>query len=331
MEPNEKPRFPLPPDQLIAVMEANTRKVEVKGHHVTKMLIRLLVIPFRKLSWEGAYKFGSAIGRLLARLRIRRDVAMTNLDIVYGNRKTPAEKEAFYRACLENFGRQMVNYLRAPLLADETLLQENYELINFELVDQAYNRGKGVLFIWGHHGAWEMPAAAVNFLGYPVSLVGKKIKNPVVDQFTLEARNTLRIATFNHRDSMKKILASLRRGEGAIMVVDQNMKRSQGVFVDFMGRIASTIRSSAYIARETGATVLTGYSIQTGPKRFRLEVTEEIPYETDPDPERELLLNTKKHAAAYGRVIYAHPEDWFWLHRRWKVQPEGVPNPYDKK
>ena len=305
-----------------------SRKREVKGHTLVKLAVGIFAFIVRRLSWVGTDRLGSGLGWLMAFWGVRKKVAMVNLDIVYGDKKTTREKEAIYKASMLNLGRHSLNYLRVPLM-DETFWA-NFEFVNQELLDQAYNQGKGIIFIGGHIGEWEIAAGRIGMAGYPIAIVAKKQPNPVVDQFIIDARIGMNLGTINHRKSMERVLEGLRNGEGVIMAVDQNMKRSQGIFVDWMGRTASTVRSNAWVARETGAPVVAGYAYRYAPAKYRLVITEKVPWEPCPDdPDRELLINTQNQASAVAKIIYDHPELWLWIHRRWKVQPDGVPNPYE--
>ncbi|MDP8256832.1 MAG: lysophospholipid acyltransferase family protein [Candidatus Alcyoniella australis] len=321
--------FPWPPHKVLEYSLANTRQVRLRGNYATRLGVWLMLRLVRGLSWNCAYRLGSMIGRLLGLLRIRRSVAMTNLDIVYGQTKTAAQKKKIYRDSLLNVGRQMVNYLRIPLM-DDKFWDECFDLENEHILRDAYNQGRGVIFLYMHFGPWELPGGKISRAGYPLAVVAKRLKNPVVDKLMIDARSAMNLGTIFHRDAMDRIRSGLKSGEGIIMVIDQNMKRSQGVFVDWLGRSASTVRSTAWIARETGAPVITGYAVQTGPKRFKMVMTEQIDWQSHPDPDQELIVNTQRYVGALEKRIYQMPEQWFWLHRRWKVQPEGVANPYDK-
>lgn len=320
--------YPLPVEAVRDYVARNRENLAIKGHLVTRAAVALVCRAVRALGWNGAYRLGTAIGGLLYRLGVRRSVAMTNLDIAFGDRKTAREKNDIYRRSLENLGRQVVNYLRIPLM-DDAFWTENFRLGNEEVLRNAYNQGRGVLFLYMHFGPWELAGGKIAHSGYPLSVVAKTLKNPVTNRLIVDARASMLLGCIKHRDAMARIREGLEAGEGIVMVIDQNMKRSQGVFVEWMGRVASTVRSVSYLARETGAPVITGYARQTGPKSFEMTMTDTVEWVSDPDPERELVLNTQNYARVLEKHIYAMPEEWFWLNRRWKVQPEGVASPYD--
>jgi len=323
----DTPEFPWTFDRVKEYTRQNTRVVEIKGQYFLRFVVWAITRLTQLLSWDLAYRMGAGIGRVLHLLKVRRAVAMTNLDIVYGDSKTSREKDEIYKASLINFGRQTVNYMRIPLM-DEDFWNNDFQLENEHILRDAYNQGKGVIMLYMHYGPWELPGGKIAHSGYPLAVVAKAIKNKVVDKFVVDARSAMTLGSIKHRDAMGRIREGLNNGEGIIMVIDQNMKRSQGVFVEWMGRMASAVRSVAWLARETGAPVITGYARQLGPKSFQMTMTEHLPWETHEDSDEELLVNTRNYIKAVEKHIYEAPHEWFWLHRRWKIQPEGVPNPY---
>jgi KDO2-lipid IV(A) lauroyltransferase len=322
------PPFPWSVEKTRAYTRAFNRRIEVKGHYAQRALIRVLLWFFQALSAKGAYRAGAWLGKLLYLLRVRSRVALTNLDIVFGDKKTKVEKERIYRDALINFGRLIITYARLPFMEDKKLI-ENFPIRNEHIARECYNEGKGAVIIGGHIGIWDLAAARIGMAGYPISIVAKRQPNEVADQLIVDLRERVNLGSIMHKESMARIREGMRHGEGIIMALDQNMKLNQGVFVSFLGRVASTVRSNAWVQRETGAPCFCGYAYQTGPDQYELVFTERVPWEPHPeDPEKELLVNTRRQAEAVEKVIYEHPELWFWLHRRWKVQPDGVPNPY---
>lgn len=320
--------YPVPLEQLTAYTREHSRTVPIKGHYGTRIFIRVLLAFAQSLSWKWAYRAGTGIGKLLHWLKIRRTTAMINLDIVYGEKKTPEEKEAIYRGSMINLGRFVINYLRLPYMGP-SFWESNCDWKNESILKDAMNRKKGALLIAGHIGMMDLPGGKFGMTGYPIAVIGKNIKNPAINRLVMETRNAMNLGTIHPKNSMERIFAGIRRGEAIAMAVDQSMRKPYGIFLNWMGRPASSVRSPAYVARETGAPVVSGYCYQKDVDRFEVVITEEIKWEPIPDdPEKELLVNAQKQSDAFQRIIYDNPELWFWVHRRYKIQPEGVPNPY---
>lgn len=323
--------FPAPLDQVTTYTREHSQTATLSGHKPEQFLLRLVVGAACALSWSGAYRIGRWIGLLMYRLKIRRDVAMVNLDIVYGEKKSQAEKERIYRESLINCGLVLINYLRLPYQG-EAFWREKCKFTNEYILKNAYRRNKGVLIIGGHIGLMDLSGGKLGMSGYPIAAVGKRMRNKVVDKFVLDTRLAMNMGTIAHRNSMRRILKGLRRGEAVGMALDQNMKTSIGIFINWMGRPASSVRSSAHVAKMSGAPVVAGFCYQKGPDQFEVVATEEVTWEDYPeDPEKEMLVNTQKQSDAVQRIIYAHPELWFWIHRRWKKQPDGMASPYKSK
>ena len=323
--------YPAPLEQVTAYTRKNSNTAEVKGHYFTKLVVSILLKWAQCLSWKAAYRAGSGLGHLLYRLRLRRNVAMANLDIVYGETKPPSEKERIYRESMLNFGRIIVNYLRLPYMGPDHW-QNNWEWKNEEILKKAFNRKKGVILVSGHIGMMELVGGKLGMCGYPIGFVGKEIRNPAINKFVLDSRRAMNVSPINYKNSAIRILRGIKSGEAIGMAIDQNMKTKYGMFIDWMGRPAMSVKAPAMIARRTGATVIAGYSYQKSIDRFEVVVTEEVPWVPClEDPKKEILINNQNQAKAIQRIIYAKPELWFWIHRRWKKQPDGISNPYKQK
>ena len=320
--------YPAPVEKVTAYTRKYSKAPEVKGNLLTKIFLKLLVSGAMSLSWKTAYRLGGLIGLILYRFRLRRQVAMINLDMVYGRTKTIKEKEAIYKASLINLGRVIINYLRLPFMG-ESFWRNNCEWKTEDRLKELMNRNKGALLLAGHIGMMDLAGGKLGLCGYPVAVVGKRIKNPAIDRFTIETRNAMNLGTIAHRDSMERILEGIRRGEAVAMALDQNMKTEQGVFIDWMGHTASSVRSAAYVVKKTGAPVLAGYMFQKGIDRFEVVATKEVPWEAFPeDPEKELRMNTQKQSDVIQKILLERPELLFWIHERYRRQPEGTTNPY---
>jgi KDO2-lipid IV(A) lauroyltransferase len=320
--------YPAPLDRVTAYTREHSIQVEISGHYALRIFLKLLLSFAQALSWKAAYRVGKGIGLLLYYLKIRRDIAMTNLDIVFKDSKSPGEKMQIYKTSLINLGQVVINYLRIPFKG-ESFWRDHVDWQGEDILKEAMNRKKGALLIAGHFGMMDLPGGKLGMSGYPVAVVGKRIKNPVINRFTIETRNAMNLGTIAHRDSMKRILEGIGRGEAVAMALDQNMKIDRGVFINWMGHLASSVRSAAYVAKRTGAPVVAGYMVQKSEDRFECVITKEVVWEPHPeDPEKELMINIQRQSDAVQEIILERPELWFWIHQRWRLQPEGIENPY---
>jgi KDO2-lipid IV(A) lauroyltransferase len=304
------------------------RQKEVKGHFIKRLSVWLIISFLRHLPHWLAYLLGTLLGKIFYFLSVGKHVALTNLDIVYGDTKSAEEKKAIYRASLLNFGRVIINYMRLPF-AGETFWTKHCELVNEDVLKRAVNRKKGVIFVGGHIGMWDLAGGKVGMSGYPAAVVSKGIVDPVIDKYVTAARTAMNMGGIETRKTMSQIFSGLKRGESLVLALDQNIKKGRGEFIDWMGKKTSSVKSTAYIARESGAAVIPGFMIQLGPKKFKVILGEELSWiECPEDPEKELTMNNQNQADAVQKIILAYPEHWLWIYKRWKAVPKGEPNPY---
>ncbi|MBT4288455.1 MAG: hypothetical protein HOD92_14095 [Deltaproteobacteria bacterium] len=319
--------FPADLDLVRTYIQRNARQIEVKGHYGFRIFFLFLRFCASILTFNGAYRFGKFIGLIFYKFKLRRHIAITNMSIVWGDSKSDEEKELIYKESLINFGQVIVNWLRLPFKNDN-FWKENVRFTNETTLQKAMNQKKGVILLAAHLGMWDLAGGKIGMSGYPVSVVARRIKNSFLDRWIIDTRCRMNFGSIQNKNSMDRILEGLNHGEAVAVAIDQSMQPAQGVFIDWMGRTASSVRSVSYMAKKSGAVIVSGYMLQHGPRDFELCVEEEIPYVSHPDPEEELLINTQKQSYAIQKIILKHPEKWFWIHRRWKVQPEGVPDPY---
>jgi KDO2-lipid IV(A) lauroyltransferase len=321
-------RLPVSIEEIRDYTQKHFRQKEVKGHFIKRLSVWLIISFFRLLPYWFAYRIGTFIGRILYFLKIGKHVALINLDIVYGDTKSAGKKKAIYRASLLNFGRVIINYMRLPF-AGEAFWTKHCELVNEDVLKKAVNRKKGVLFVGGHIGMWDLAGGKVGMSGYPAAVISKGIVDPVIDKFVTKARTAMNMGGIETRKTMDQIFSGLRRGESLVLALDQNIKKGRGEFIDWMGKKTSSVKSTAYIARESGAAVIPGFMIQLGPKEFKMILKDELPWlECPEDPEKELMMNNQNQADAVQKIILAYPEHWLWIYKRWKIVPDGETNPY---
>lgn len=187
-------------------------------------------------------------------------------------------------------------------------------------MDAALARGKGVVFVTGHVGSWEVLARHVALSGYPCAVIGREASDPrttaLIERFRSEGR--LRVIWRGHPGAAKDMLRTLR-GNGVLgLLIDQDTK-VQSVWVPFFGHLAKTPRAAADLALRTQAAVLLGFAVRVGVGRYRLSMREvPVPAERG---EASVLALTAALTSGIEAHIRAHPEQWVWMHERWKSPP----------
>ncbi len=299
-----------------------------RAHIIQTFFLQRLLSLAGSLSWELAYKIGHGIGLILYYSGVRKKIAMVNLNIVYGNTKTVEEKKNIYKESLINLGHVAINYLRLPYL-DSRFWEENCKITNEKELKRLVSRKTGILFIAGHLGMWDLAAGKLGHSGFNISVIGKKIKSPVINELVLDSRRRMKAGVLRNKNIMDAVLDILNAKNMVAMAIDQNFRSSKGIYLDWMGRPASSVRSASYVVKKTGVSVLNAYMVQNGPKDFEVIIGDEITWEKYPeDPEKELVINSQKQADAVQKIILEKPELWFWLHKRWKLHPDKTSDPY---
>ena len=255
-----------------------------------------------------------------------RRVGMRNLELAFPE-KTRRERKKILRGVFTSLGRQVAEVCLFPKYTREnvskTVVYEGFE--NFE---RALARGKGVLFLTGHLGAWELSAFAHSLYGYPLSIVMRPLDNPYLDRLTRDYRTMHGNKTVD-KDFARGLIAAMRKGETVGVLMDTNMIATQGVFVDFFGIPACTASGVARVALKTDAAVVPGFTIWDPVlQKYRLRFDPAVELTRTGNTESDVIANTAKFTNVIEDYIRHYPDQWLWVHRRWKTRPEGEPGLY---
>ncbi len=285
--------------------------------------MRLAVGLIGALPRPGARAVGAAIGWLLWRTlgRLRR-VGAENLRRSFPE-KSEAEREAILRGVYRSLGWQIGEFCKMRGYTAEQASQFiRYDGLEHYLA--ARDKGRGVLVLTGHLGAWELSSYYHSLVGYPMSLVIRRLDNPLVDEFVngLRCRHGNRVI---HKDDFARgLLTAMHRGETVGILMDTNMTPPQGVFVPFFGVEACTATALARVAMKSGAAVLPGFLVwEASERRYVLRFGEELDLLKTGDAAADVVANTAFFTATIEQYVRRYPEQWLWVHRRWKTRPAG--------
>jgi len=265
-------------------------------------------------AWVGAIAF-----RLLGRLR---GVGLHNLALAYPEWSDERRLKTL-RLVYRNLG-----YLLAEFCLMRRYSREQAgEFIEYDGLEHylaARERGKGVLVLTGHLGAWELSSFYHSLVGFPMGLVIRRLDNPLVDEFVNRIR-TLHGNRVIHKDDFARgLISAMRAGETVGILMDTNMTPPQGVFVPFFGMDACTASGLARVALRTDAAVLPGFLLwDEASSKYRLRFGERMELVRSGDADADVLANTAAFTAMIERYVRANPEQWLWMHRRWKTRPPG--------
>jgi KDO2-lipid IV(A) lauroyltransferase len=286
-------------------------------------LALLLVKTFGGLPRAIAYRVAGAFAWLGFHLAARqRRAGLRNLHMALPE-LTDAERERILRGCFRNLGRLLVEFTHFPSLNKRNIS----ELVRHDGLEnylEGVRRGRGVIFLTAHFGAWELSSFAHAVHGYPLKFVVRPIDNTRVEALISGYRTSSGNVPIQRRSAARDILKALRNNEAVGILFDQNTTRSEGVFAEFFGIPAATTPAIAKLALQTNAAVVPGFLIwDESERRHRLRLDPPVELVKTGDLDHDVLENTKLFNKILEGYVRKYPDQWLWIHRRWKTRPEG--------
>ncbi len=266
---------------------------------------------------------GAAIGVVAYALagRLRR-VGQQNLRLALPALGATAHRRLL-RASFRQLGWQLAEFAQMRrYTAAQAQAFIRYE--GLENYTRARDRGRGVLVLTGHLGAWELSSYFHSLMGFPMGMVVRTLDNPWVDAWVNALRTLHGNRVLPKDDFARGLLKSMHRGETVGILMDTNMTPPQGVFVPFFGTDACTASGLARVAARSGAAVLPGFLLwEAAEGRYVLHFGTPLEMRQTDDAEADTLANTALFTSVLEQWIRRYPEQWLWVHRRWKTRPTG--------
>lgn len=264
-----------------------------------------------------AGRLGSLAYHILPRYRRQ---ALANLKLAFGGEKGEAELKAIARKVFENLGKNAFEMVQFPKL-NEGNIDRLVSIKNPDIARKAYERGKGIIVITAHLGNWELMAATLRIKGYPGVTVGRRIYFDKYDKYLNYLRRVHDVNVIYRDESPRKILSVLKANKIVGIVADQDVDSVDGVFVKFFGRSAYTPAGPAAIARVSGASLIPTFIVRKD-GYHELVFEEPIELADTGDRDKDLIENTQRWSSVIESYIRKYPEQWVWMHRRWKTQED---------
>ncbi len=268
------------------------------------------------LAWL-AYR---AMGRL-------RRVGVRNLALALPD--LPAEqRESILRSVYGHLGRQLVEFCQMPYYTRENT-QDWIHTDGLEHYLAAEALGRGVLVLTGHFGAWELSSFYHSLMGHPMGMVIRRLDNRRLDEFVNGIRCMHGNRVLHKDDFARGLLTAMHEGGAVGILMDTNMTPPQGEFVKFFGITACTASGLARVALKTGAAVVPGFMLwEAAEKKYILHFDRQLHFTRSGDNEADVLAATQQCNDVLESWIRRYPDQWLWIHRRWKTRPPGEPSLY---
>jgi Kdo2-lipid IVA lauroyltransferase/acyltransferase len=278
----------------------------------------------RTMARAVADALASAVYLLFGRLR---RVGERNLQLALPELHSETRKKIL-RGVYRHLGWQLVEFCRMPRYTAENV-QDWIHTEGIENYLAAQAKGRGVLVLTGHLGAWELSSFFHSLMGHPMGMVIRRLDNRKLDEFV----NGIRCLHGNyvlHKDDFARgLMVAMRKGDAVGILMDTNMTPPQGVFVRFFGIEACTASGLAHVALKTGAAVLPGFLVwEPGQRQYVLHFGPELNFAKTGRIKEDVLAATQQCNDVLESWIRRYPDQWLWIHRRWKTRPPGEPGLY---
>ena len=271
-------------------------------------------VPVRILLW-----CGRRIGTLAFMVnRKRRLVAYANLKAAFAGEKTPAELRALTKKVYQNLIQTFLEILSLTKV-DQKYINTYVEVVNLERIQKAAKAGRGVILLTGHFGDWELSNLAAPFHGYPITVLAREQKMKRLNELLNRLRESKGCKVVRKGMSTKLILKALYNKEIVGILSDQDAGKN-GTFVDFFGRSTSSHAGPFEMAKHTGAVILPNVIVRTKGPYHKLYLEKEIEFDPAKSDE-DMRENLQKFMKMLETYVRAYPDQWLWLHKRWKSTP----------
>ena len=275
-------------------------------------------------------KVCTLLGRFLAHGgylvdRRRRRIAEENLRNAYGENLSEVQIQEIIRRSYVHLASVGIDFIKLPRIVNSNNWRNHIEVEGLEFAKKAREEGKGIIFVTGHVGNWEVLGCAMEFLFHqPVHSIAKHMENPFNDRLVTQLREDGGQKIIFTENSARAILRVLKSNQLLGILIDQNV-RDNNILVDFFGQKAATTRSAATLSLKTGAPVIMLFARRLeGGYKFKVSLSEPVQIEKTGDLEKDIFNLTQRCTSIIESRIREHPHEWLWIHRRWKLKSTAV-------
>lgn len=264
---------------------------------------------------------GRALGRAAFALNSRyKKTSISNLKLAFNEALNNQQRKKVAKQAFSHFGEVIIQLLRTPWLSKKKIARIA-EYKGLENLRQAYSKGKGVLIFTGHFGNWELMGISQGYQSLPLNVVARPLDNPYLERMLSHIRSKSGNKIIYKKNAVKGILQALKKGEGVAILIDQNTRIEEGIFIDFFGKKASTTPLLASLALRSGASIIPAFALPREKGKYLFIYEDEINFHPSDNKENDILQLTQQCSKMIEDYVRKYPQYWFWMHRRWKNQP----------
>ena len=292
-------------------------------------VVWLLLVGLGFLPRSMARSVAAGLARLLYSVLPKlKKTAEINLRIAFPD-WSDTQRQSVICGMLRNLGWMAAEFARFPRYTKQNI-EQTVVLDGHENFLEGQRRCKGVLYLTGHIGAWELSSFAHALYGFPLRFIARPIENLRIDALINRYRCLSGNRPIFKNESARATLKVLKETGTIGILADQNTMPEEAVFVDFFGKAASTTTGIARLALHSGAAVVPGYAVwDERLRKYRLCFEPPVELVRTGDAERDILENTQNFARVLESIIRKYPDQWVWIHGRWNTRPNGEPPVYD--
>lgn len=251
--------------------------------------------------------------------RRHRSIALANLETAFGSSLDARQRKTTALRCFMHFGRSFLDLIKLSQWEDSRLAKV-LTIQGEDTIRQALARGRGALLFSGHYGNWEIASFLLSRL-IPLHVVARALDNRLLEEDLHRLRARLGARVIYKQRATRQILRALGANEAAAILIDQNVLRSEAVFIEVFGRPAATTPSLALFHIRTGAPLIPVFCTPSSSRTYHIQVEDPLEVSLTGDFSQDVLNITQLCSKMIESRIRMNPEWWFWFHRRWKTQP----------
>lgn len=296
------------------------RKRQVK-FFILFIFVKILIVFVKLFRREYLMHISEKWGRRVFNIAKKgRQNTIANLTKAYGETKSEQEIKEIAIQVFINLAKVFIDYAYTTRVTKKNEYLKYVQIVGEEHLKKAYDKGKGVLCLIPHLSSWEFAAITPPLLGYETSAASKEIRSPYLNKMMVNFREKRGMKNISRDNSYAKLVDVLRKGECMIIMIDQDT-RVRGVYVDFYGKEAYTPIGVTRLAKDTGAAIVPMAMTRKDDNNYCFTILPEEPLIETGDEEKDMLVNTQRHTELMEKFIRKNPDQWVWIHDRWRTTP----------